>query len=82
MPRYFFTLQDGRAQPDAEGVVLSGPDKARAEAVATAGEMLRDLAGRFWDSPEWHMQVTDEHGTTVCTLRMCGTLGLDLDQDA
>jgi hypothetical protein len=82
MPRYFFTLQDGQAHPDGEGVILSGPDEACAQAAATAGEILRDLAGRFWDHPEWRMQVTDEHGTLLCTLQVRGRTGPDHDQDA
>ncbi len=75
MPRYFFTIHDGLVRPDGEGVVLPGPAEARAVAVATAGEILRDLAGRFWDSPEWQMQVTDEHGSPLCILRVSGAPG-------
>ncbi len=33
-----------------------------------AGEMLKDLDGKFWRSPLWRMWVTDESGATVCGL--------------
>ena len=39
--------------------LLPGPDGARAEAVTVAGEMLRDVGGRFWNSREWRLWVTD-----------------------
>jgi hypothetical protein len=34
-----------------------------------AGEMLRDVGGRFWNNREWRMWVTYEAGATVCALR-------------
>jgi hypothetical protein len=38
MPRFFFNFHI----VDEEGVELTGPDEARSQAIATAGEMLRD----------------------------------------
>ena len=69
MPRYFFHVHDSEEMLDREGTVLAGFDEARAEAIKTAGEMLRDAGRRFWDGAEWRMWVTDEAGATVCKLR-------------
>jgi hypothetical protein len=69
MPRYFFNLCDGRDFPDEEGSELDNADSARSEAVVLAGELLRDLGGRFWQGEEWRLHVTDEGGETVCALR-------------
>ena len=49
MPRYFFTIEGGQHPVrDEVGTVLPGPEEARAQAVTAAGEMLKDLHGRFW----------------------------------
>lgn len=75
MPRYFFHVRDSGEFIDDVGIELAGPDEARAEAVRAAGEMLRDLGGRFWDGSEWRMWVTDEIGGTLCTLRFTANRG-------
>lgn len=73
MPRYFFTVE-GIANPtDQEGTVLKGPEEARSAAVTLAGELLQDIEGRFWTTPEWRLQVTDEKGASVCMLSITGT---------
>lgn len=74
MPRYFFNIQDGQDIADDTGTVCADAIEARAEAVVAAGEMLRDLDGRFWQISDWRMQVTDEQGATVCTLSIKGSM--------
>ena len=69
MPRYFFHIHDREEIIDNEGTVLANADEARAEAVRTAGAMLKDIGGRFWGEPEWRLWVTDEDDTTICALR-------------
>jgi hypothetical protein len=69
MPRYFFHVHDSVDIIDDEGSDFTDPDAARAEAVVAAGEMLRDVGGRFWKRPEWRLWVTDETGHTICALR-------------
>jgi hypothetical protein len=69
MPRYFFHVRDSVDIIDNEGTDFTDPDAARAEAVVAAGEMLRDVGGRFWQRPEWRLWVTDETGHTICALR-------------
>lgn len=75
MPRYFFNLIGDGSSSDKGGTVLPGPEEARSAAVVAAGEMLRDADGKFWGAPEWQMHVSDEQGTTVCTLTIRGSTG-------
>ena len=75
VPRYFFHVHDSVDIIDHEGTDLPGPDEARAEGIVAAGEMLRDLDGRFWNDPEWRMWVTDEAGQMVCALKFTAEAG-------
>lgn len=80
MPLYFFNVEhelDGHSPspPDRDGTDFANPQAAREEAIAFAGEMLRELDGAFWDGGDWRLRVTDEASATVCTLRFSGTKG-------
>jgi hypothetical protein len=68
MTRFFFNVHDGVEIIDEEGMELPGPDDARAQALTTAGEMLRDKGREFWTGSKWTMQVKDDSGHTVCVL--------------
>lgn len=69
MPRYFFNVIDGRDIIDNTGTVLPSLREARAEAIRTAGAILRDEVDRLWNDTEWQMNVTDASGQSVLTLR-------------
>jgi len=69
MPRYFFHVIDGREIIDREGLELSGLKEVRAEAIRTAGAILRDEGDKFWNGTEWHMNVTDAAGQSVLKIR-------------
>jgi hypothetical protein len=69
MPRYFFHIIDGRDIIDHDGTELPGLRQVRAEAIRTAGAILRDEGDKFWNGEEWHMNVTDASGRSVLTLR-------------
>jgi hypothetical protein len=68
VPRYFFHVNDGKDWPDDDGTVLPDATTARAQAVETAGAMLKDEGKSLWDGAEWRMDVVDETGQTVCEL--------------
>jgi hypothetical protein len=68
MPRYFFHVMNGVEIVDDEGTELAGLAEARAEAIVTSGEMLKDLGGKFWSNGQWQIRVTDEAGDKVCAL--------------
>src|SRR5436305_12520946 len=69
MPRYFFHVADGADFPDNEGTVLANVSMARAQAIETAGAMLRDRGALLSEGTEWRMTVVDNSGNTVCLLR-------------
>ena len=82
MPRYFFNLEGYDVYPkDEDGIDLPSPKDARGAAATLAGEMLEDADGKFWGAPTWRMDVTDEQGARVCTLRIQGWGDTD-DPDA
>jgi hypothetical protein len=69
VPRYFFHIQDGKDIPDREGIVLAGLAEARNQAIVAAGEMIRSDGHTVWNGSAWRMDVTDEAGNSVFTLR-------------
>jgi len=69
VPRYFFHVQDGSNFVDEDGTELSGVEEARTQAVVASGEALKDQAAKFWNSGDWLMNVVDEDGAAVCSLR-------------
>jgi hypothetical protein len=68
LPRYFFHVADGADLPDREGTILADVATARAQAITTAGELLKERGATFFGAGEWHMTVVDEAGETVCRL--------------
>jgi hypothetical protein len=74
MPRYFFNIQDGKTILDDEGIELPDLDSARAQAVTSSGEMLRDGASSaLWNGTAWKMWVTGEDKKTLFTLNFSAT---------
>ena len=69
MPRYFFHIFNGHAHPDMDGTELPGLEKARQEAIRTAGEILRHGNADSWQGSDWHMEVTDAVGKGVLWVR-------------
>jgi hypothetical protein len=72
MPRYFFHVADGYLVIDREGTELSDLASAKAEALRTSGEILRETHCGVWGH-EWRMDVTDEAGKPLFTLRFSAT---------
>jgi hypothetical protein len=75
MPRYFFHTRNGEEFPDEEGTELADDDAARAEAIVTAGSVLRDLGRKFWSGQDWSMHVVSETGEIVCELLLTARSG-------
>ena len=69
MPRYFFHITDGHTSPDAEGSVLPDIYTAQEQAIRLAGEQLREMIARFWNGPEWSLEVADEEGKILFAVR-------------
>ena len=76
--RYFFNVQDGDVIPDLFGTDLADDEAAKAEALSSFAEMAGDLGRKFWDGGEWQMNVQDETGRKVLTLRFSGEISAAL----
>lgn len=70
MPRHFFNVKDGKDIPDTEGTELSSVAKAQNQAIVSAGEMIRSDGDTDWNGSDWRMDVTDEAGDRLFTLRL------------
>jgi hypothetical protein len=69
MPRYFFTVLDGRKSTlKNEGLDLPDGEAAWVEATTACGELLRNLNGTLRPGDHWSMQVKDEAGTELYIL--------------
>lgn len=72
--RYFFHVRDGIDLPDAEGTEFGTLAEARAEAVRLAGQVIRDLAAKFWDERMWELLVTDANHLALFSLCFSGAI--------
>ena len=79
MPRYFFHVHDGSSSLDNEGTKLRDIYAAQEEAIRLSGELLRDLGGKFWDGAVWILEVTDETGHILFTLRFSAAEAPNID---
>jgi len=68
MPHFFFNIHDGASAPDQEGTELSDLRAARAQAIETAGAILRENPDPLWTGHPWRMEVTDEERRVLITL--------------
>lgn len=72
MPLFFFQItHDAESFPQGE-LDLPHRNAAWEQATVTAGEMLRDLGGRFRLGAEWRMDVADNSRKTIFCLRIIG----------
>ena len=72
MPRYFFHIYDGELFLDRDGTEFADIYTAQAEAIRLSGEVLREMQAKFWNEKEWKMEVADERGRVLFTLRFLG----------
>jgi hypothetical protein len=70
MPRYFFSVHDGRSELDTEGTELTSRHAARFAAVQMAGGLLRDEAYRRMHGDAWRLEVLDEASALVCRVEV------------
>jgi hypothetical protein len=60
MPRYFFNTHGIRPITDEVGEELPDDETAWHEATIIAGQLLKDIDGKFRPDQEWALEVTDE----------------------
>jgi hypothetical protein len=67
MPRYYFSLANGRPFDDVDGLELPDIEAARTEAIGFAGDLMRmEPERRDWS--QWIVRVTDEDRNQVFDL--------------
>jgi hypothetical protein len=59
MPRYFFNVNGAVHSSDDDGEEFPDDKAAWKEATLVAGEMFRDIDGKFQPGQEWNLEVTD-----------------------
>ena len=69
LPRYFFHVVDGTVSIDTDGTELRGLPEAHSQAIAMAGEIMRDARRKFWTGNDWQMHVTDDSKRTLFKLK-------------
>lgn len=72
MPRYYFHTQTVSRITGAEGMELSDILAARAEAIRTSGELVRDGVATFWGSRPWSVTVTNAVGAILLEIETHG----------
>lgn len=72
MSCFFFHMEGHAAAPEHVKMRLDDADEARSHAVVALGDLLRGAGASFWNGPDWQIDVTDESGRTVCTLKVQG----------
>jgi hypothetical protein len=70
MPRYFFNIHHERQSVDTEGEQLPDDKAAWHEATIVAGELFRDMDGKFQPGQEWQLEVTDEQRKPLYAIRI------------
>jgi hypothetical protein len=70
MARYFFNVHHDGSGPDMEGEELPDNETAWREATIIAGELFKDIDGRFRPGHEWALEVTDERRNPLYFIRV------------
>ena len=72
--RFYFHTNHPTEQSvqDDEGFEFSSVQDAKRAAVKYAGELLADVAEKFWDEADFDLTVTDESGLILFSMRVVG----------
>jgi hypothetical protein len=70
MARYFFTVHREGSDPDLVGEELPNDEAAWNEATLIAGELFKDIDGKFGPGQEWSLEVTDEGRNPLYFIRV------------
>jgi hypothetical protein len=72
MATYFFNICTAESVPDQVGEELPNDEAAWKEATMIAGEVFKDIDGKFRPGQEWSLEVTDERRNPVYFIRVSG----------
>lgn len=75
MPRFYFHTNNPaeRSVQDDVAMEFSSVHEAKCQAVIYAGQLLHDVAEKFWDDADFELTVTDQKGLILFTMRVVGT---------
>jgi hypothetical protein len=68
MSLFYFNTHDGITILDKEGTEFDTWEEARLDAIALAGQILKDNPKRIALGHDWRMEVTDETGLVLFRL--------------
>ncbi len=70
VPLFFFQISHAAESFPQTELDLPNPDSAWEQATVTAGEVLRDLNGKFRPGTELRLDVADDSRKTIFSLRI------------
>jgi hypothetical protein len=70
MARYYFNIHHEGSGPDIAGEELPDNEAAWHEATLIAGELFKDIVGKFKPGQEWSLEVTDERRNPLYFIRV------------
>lgn len=74
MPRYYFNMHGVRPSEDDMGEEFRDDEAAWHEATLVAGEIFKDIDGKFRPGQEWSLEVTDEHRKPLYSIHISSNL--------
>ena len=72
MPKYFFNVRHENFEPDVIGEHCLNNEAAWKEATQVAGELFKDVDGRFRPGQEWSLEVMDEERKPIYSILVIG----------
>ena len=74
MPRFYFHTNHPAeiSIQDDEGLEFDTVHDAKCAAVKFAGQLLADVAEKFWDEADFDLTVTDDRGLILFSMRIVG----------
>lgn len=70
MSRFFFSTSNGHRVVDHTGTDLVDDQAAEREAIRLTGALIADAPDILRESGELRVEVTDEHGRSICTVHV------------
>jgi hypothetical protein len=70
MATYFFNVHPNGSGPDMEGEELPNDEAAWREATIIAGELFKDIDGKFRPGQDWSLGVTNERRNPLFFIRI------------
>jgi hypothetical protein len=70
MPKYYFDVNGNGVPDSAEGEKLADDEAAWHEATLVAGEIFKDVDGKFRPGQQWKLEVQDEKRRPIFSINV------------